>query len=428
MKTISEPARSTPVTGEFDVLVCGAGPAGFAAAVCAAREGARTCLVEQTGLVGGVATSGSMSHWTGNTRGGFYEELLDRSCDSARPEMRQVINPDRLQQTMLDMLAEVGVELRLYTFTVCPVMENGAVAGAITESKSGREAILAKAVIDATGDGDLAARAGAAFQIGREGDGVMQPMTLMFKIGGVDFDKAIFPGSFESLVDVPAGEIQSLGRANLPAPAGHVLLYKSTLPGIVTVNMTNMTSVDGTKAADLTKAHVLTHGQIDSIVAFLRKFAPGYENCYVISSAAQVGVRETRHFTGLYTLTEQDILEAKLFPDWCVTKAHFNFDIHNTVGAGLDANGCQHKFTQPKGYSIPYGCLVPEKLDGVLLAGRTISGTHKASSNFRVMPICANIGQAAGAAGAIAAARGIRLRDVPVADLQARLRAQGVSE
>lgn len=153
MKTISEPARLTPVTGEFDVLVCGAGPAGFAAAVCAAREGAKTCLVEQTGLVGGVATSGLMSHWTGNTRGGFYEELLDRSCDPAHPEMRQTINPDRLQQTMLDMLAEAGVELRLYTFTVGPVTENGTVAGAITESKSGREAVLAKAVVDATASG-----------------------------------------------------------------------------------------------------------------------------------------------------------------------------------------------------------------------------------------------------------------------------------
>jgi hypothetical protein len=119
-------------------------------------------------------------------------------------------------------------------------------------------------------------------------------------------------------------------------------------------------------------------------------------------------------------------MEAKVFPDWVVTRAHFNFDIHNTKGAGLDENGCQHKFSQPKGYTIPYGCFVPEKVDGLLFAGRIISGTHKAHSNFRVMPICANMGQSVGVAAAIVVKRGIAVRDVPVADIQARLIELGV--
>jgi hypothetical protein len=137
-------------------------------------------------------------------------------------------------------------------------------------------------------------------------------------------------------------------------------------------------------------------------------------------------VRETRHFRGVSTITEDDILAARVFDDWVVTKAHFNFDIHNVEGAGLDAHGCQRHFTQRAGYTIPYGCLVPETLDGLLLAGRSISGTHKACSNFRAMPICANIGQAAGVAAALAARAGVQPRAVPVADIQAELRRQGV--
>lgn len=424
MKTYTEPQQEIPVAGEYDVIVTGAGPAGFAAALCAARQGAKTCIVEQTAGIGGVATTGLMSHWTGKTKGGVYEEILDRSVED--PSKRYTINPETLQTILLEMLEEANVEIRLYTFAAKPIMDGNKIIGLITESKSGREALMCKVLIDASGDGDIAARSGAEYYIGREGDGVMQPMTLMFKVAGVDTSKAIFPPSFETTVQVPAGEIQSLARENLPAPAGHVLLYPTTLPGVVTCNMTNIINVDGTKATDLTKAQITCRKQMSKIVDFLRKYAPGYENCYIISSASQIGVRETRHFKGLQTITEDDITEAKVFPDWVVTKAHFNFDIHNTKGAGLDDNGCQKHFTQEKGYTIPYGCFVPEKIDGLLLAGRLISGTHKAHSNFRVMPICANMGQAVGIAAALACKQNIQPREVNVSDIQDVLKTQGV--
>ncbi|MBR4675166.1 MAG: FAD-dependent oxidoreductase [Victivallales bacterium] len=425
MKSIQE-TFTTPIVGEYDVLVAGAGPAGVAAAVSAGRLGVKVCLVEQSGIVGGVATSGMMSHWTGNTRGGIYEEILDRSQEPDKPQMRRFINTERLENVLLDMLDEAHVELRLYSFVASPLMEAGAVAGLIIESKAGRQGLSAKVVVDATGDGDVAVRAGAAYTLGREGDGAMQPMTLMFRLGGVDTSRAILPGSFETTVKVPDGEIQALARAELPPPAGHVLLYPSLLPGVVTVNMTNCTGVDGTEAQDLTRATVLCRRQLDAIVAFLRRHAPGYEHCYLLTSAAQIGVRETRHFKGVYTLTGEDILAARVFPDWVVTKAHFNFDIHNVKGAGLDANGCQHGFPQARGYTIPYGCLVPEKLDGLLLAGRCISGTHQAHSNFRVMPICANIGQAAGIAAALSAQKGVLPRDLPVSEIQTELHKCGI--
>jgi hypothetical protein len=421
-KYIKEAEKQIPVVGEYDVLVAGGGPAGFSAAVIAARQGVSVCLIEQCAGVGGVATSGLMSHWTGGTKGGFYEEILDRSGE----KMRQTIHPDKLHGVMLEMLLEAGVEIRLYTFAVAPIMEGDKITGIITESKSGRQALLAKVVIDATGDGDIAARAGAEFQLGRESDSAMQPMTLMFKVGGVDTDRAIFPPSFETRINVPTGEIQELARQILPHPAGHVLLYRTSLPGVVTCNMTNVINVDGTKAEDLTAAQIVCRQQIPLIVKFLREHAPGYENCYLLNAGAQIGVRETRHFLGLSTITEEDIETARVFPDWVVTKAHFNFDIHNIKGPGLDEHGAQHNFKQPKGYTIPYGCLVPVKIDGLLLAGRIISGTHKAHSNFRVMPICANIGQAAGTAAALAVKSDVLPRNVPVADIQKQLKLQGV--
>lgn len=428
-----EKARTIPVAAQVDVLVLGAGPAGVAAAISAAREGASTMLVEQTGDVGGIATAGLMSHWTGNTQGGIYEEILDRSADlrtdadyGFNGSPRQIINPERLKTVLLEMLEEAGVQLLLYTFVSAPIMQSETqVGGAIVENKTGRQAILAKVVIDCTGDGDLAARSGAAYIKGRETDGSMQPVTIMFKVGGVDYTRAVFPGKFEDYIQIPAGEIQALGKAALPFPAGHVLLYRTSLPGVVTCNMTNCIGIDGTKTEDLVRATRVCRSQMDSIVQFLRSTVPGYENCYILSSASLIGVRETRHFKGVKTITEEDIRASRVFDDWAVTYASFNFDVHNMSGNGLDATGAQDAFTATY-YTIPYGCLVPETINGLLLAGRDISGTHMAHANYRVMPICANMGQAAGIAAAICAKNDIQPREVDVTLLQKRLLENGV--
>ncbi len=422
MQNYKEDGREIPVSYNVDVLVCGSGPAGIAAALAAARSGCRTMIIESMGDVGGISTSGLMSHWTGRAYSPIYHEILKRSAEKNEGKLKNqltiTIDPEKLKTLYLDMLTESGANILLYTFASGVIVENNTVKGVIIENKTGRSAILAKVIIDATGDGDIAYKAGAQYIKGRESDGKMQPCTIMFKVGGVDYSKAVFPGSFETLVPTEKGELQTLGKEIIGHPAGHVLLYKSTLPGVVTCNMTNCIDIDGTKTEDLTQATLVCRRQIEKIISFLREYAPGYENCFCISSASLMGIRETRHFKGVYTLTEDDILRARQFPDWIVRDAHFNFDIHNIEGAGLDKNGVQHKFTQKNGYTIPYGCLIPEKLDGVLLAGRCISGTHKAHSNYRVMPICVGMGEGAGYAAAIAVKKGILPREVEASDIQ----------
>jgi len=405
-----------------DVLVVGSGPSGFSAAYTSAKNGANVIIVEQNGDIGGISTSGLMSHWTGSCGSPVFHEILKRSAakndGDKKDKITKYIDPEKLKTLYLEMLSEVNVKIMLYTFACDVIMDGDCLKGVTVVNKSGMTDIYADVIIDASGDGDVAYKCGAEYFKGRESDGKMQPVTIMFKVGGVDYDRAVLPGSFETLVETEKGELQDLASKILTPPAGHVLLYKSTLPGIVTCNMTNCIDIDGTDADDLTKATIICRNQMEEIVKFLREYAPGYENCFIISSASLIGIRETRHFKGEYVLNEEDILNARVFDDYVVKDAYFNFDVHNITGAGLDKTGIQQKFGQKHGYTIPYRSLLPERIENLLLCGRNISGTHMAHSNFRAMPICAGIGEAAGAAAAAAVKNGISVRKVNADDIR----------
>lgn len=410
-----------PIWRSVDVLVLGAGVAGCAAAIMAARLGARTLVIDSQSMAGGMSTTGLMSHFTGTVTSRLYDEVL---CDMAAKNggaRTAVIDPENLKLTYIEMLESAGAELLLYTMACEPLMDGDMIYGVTIQNKDGRQVVRAKVVIDSTGDGDIAARAGAEYVLGRERDGAMQPATLMFKVGGVDKRKAVLPGSFETLVHTERGELQALAKSLLPHPAGHVLLYDTTLPGIITCNMTNAINIDGTSAQSLTEAEIICRKQIPEIVKFLREYVPGFEGCFVVSTASLIGIRETRHFKGLYTLSDADILNMRVFEDWVVRDAQFNFDVHNITGASLDKTGVQAKFPRGVKYTIPYRCLIPEKIRGMLLAGRNISGSHMAHSNYRAMPICLAIGEGAGIAAALAIEKGIDVRDVSALDIQAHL-------
>lgn len=419
-------AEAPLCVAKADVLVCGGGPAGIGAALQAAEMGMRVIVLEMGGCLGGIATAGMMSHWGGRSSSKFLPRLTERSRqidlgyswrDENRPGKYAI--PHDLQMIALEeMMSEAGVEILYYTMVTCAVMDGRRIVGVVVHNKSGEGFIRAKCVIDATGDGDVAASAGVPFRKGRETDGKMQPCTLMFKIGGVDYSRAEFPKSFEATVETKKGELQALAKKLLPFPAGHVLLYRQPEPGTVCVNMTNAIGIDGTDAKSITEGMRICRSQIMPILKFLREYVPGYENCWLMSSGSLLGIRETRHFEGMSSLTAEDILEAKVFDNWVVRRAYFNFDVHNMTGASLDKTGVQKYFTQSGDYTIPYGCLLPQEVEGLLLSGRNISGSHLAHSNFRIMSVCMALGEAAGAAAALSIRDGTRLRDVDAKAIQ----------
>ena len=428
MNYIEEKSRKIPVIASVDVLVAGAGPAGIGAALMAAREGVSVMLLEMEGCLGGVATAGMMSHWGGSSSSKILGEIYDR-CEEIQREIEfDMVQKDcgrntiyhEVQKIALDrMMQDAGVRVLFYTKAVDATVVDGRIVGVTVENKSGRGYIEAKRVVDATGDGDVAAYAGVPYIKGRESDGRMQPATLMFKVGGVAPD-GVIPGSFETLVPTEKGELQALAKEILPHPAGHVLLYRNTTPGTVVCNMTNAIEIDGTDAESVTRGLMTCRSQIPHIIKFLREYVPGYENCWLMGSASLLGIRETRHFEGLQTLTKEDILEARLYENWVVRRGHFNFDVHNLTGASLDKTGVQKHFTQKGEYSIPYGCLLPRNVEGLLLSGRNISGSHMAHSNFRIMSVCIAIGEAAGLAAALSIKENVALRDLDVKKIQGK--------
>lgn len=427
-KILYNDVSSLPMIADVDVLVCGGGPAGIGAALRAARCGASTMIIDMNGCLGGIATAGMMSHWGGRSSSKILLEILDRSheidlgytcIESNEPGKRNGI-PHDLQMIVLEqMMDEAGVRILYYTMVCDAVLEGDRIIGVTVQNKSGKGFVRAKCVVDATGDGDVAASAGVPFVKGRETDGKMQPCTLMFKIGGVDYDRAVFPGSFETLVPTEKGELQALGSKLLPFPAGHVLLYRQPEPNTVCVNMTNAIGIDGTDAQSVTEGIKTCRSQILPIIRFLREYVPGYEKCWLMGSASLLGIRETRHFEGISSLAADDILSARYHEDWVVRRAFFNFDVHNLTGASLDKTGIQKEWKQKGTYTIPYGCLLPKNVEGLLLSGRNISGSHLAHSNFRIMSVCIALGEAAGSAAALAVKQNKRLREVDVSEIQA---------
>ncbi len=412
---------------EVEVLVCGAGPAGVSAALRSAELGVKTMIVEMEDCLGGVMTAGMMSHFTGRSSSKVMLEVFRRNQEKCKTfgwaeenhPWLHAIHHESYKILLEEMMKEKNVEILYYTMVVDSIVENGKIKGVIIQNKTGRSVIYAKCVIDATGDGDVAYYAGVPFFKGREEDGKMQPATLMFKIGGVDYKRAVFPQSFEETVETPKGELQALAKKLLPFPAGHVLLYPQPTEGTVCVNMTNCIDIDGTKAEDMTKGIMVCRSQIEAIINFLHEYVPGYEKCWLMSSGSLLGIRETRHFKGLSTLSAQDIVTAKEYDTWVVKRAFFNFDVHNMTGASLDKEGVQKNWKQDKDYTIPYGCLLPENVDGLLLSGRNISGSHLASSNYRVMPICMAIGEATGVAAGLMVKHGLSsLQEVSIKEIQ----------
>lgn len=449
-KKVAEPAREIPVRTEVDVLVVGGGPSGIMAALAAAEDGLRVMLLESRSFVGGNMTIGLPILGFLGQKGnqiikGLPQQLIDRlKAVQASSEHRPcplhmsltLVEPEAVKTVALQMLVEKGVEVLFYSFCAGVVMQGDELKGVIIESKAGREALLAKTIVDCTGDADVAYRAGVPCEYGNEEGGV-QPPTLMFCLGGVDTEKlrtsvAEEPRTY--LTDfIPAeyfgqnNQFVLVGMRNLVKKAqedGLTLTTERTIlitglrKGEVWVNMTRVNGVNGTDPGSLSYGEVEGRKQIHDIQQYLINYVPGFENAYFLKTAPFLGIRETRRIQGQYTMTRDDIMACRLFED-AIAVASYPLDIHHPQGGGCTLEWCGDC------YDIPYRSLVPEKIKNLLVAGRCISTTHEAMSAIRVMAPCMAMGEAAGRAAKMAVRQGIQPADINVKELQQELLQKG---
>ncbi len=426
-------AKSLPVAAEVDVLVVGGGPAGVGAAFSAARAGAKTLIIEQFNCLGGVATAGGHGHiclysaWgDGEQRvvGGIPFEMARRVTEAGygvHDNAKTDFEVEGMKLVLEEMAEECGCGLLYHTFFCDALVEGGGVSGAVIQNKSGRQVIRAARTIDCTGDGDVAAAAGCDYETGDEETGLCQPVTLMFTIGGVDWERVKAWRTDFNMVHVWK-EAQENGDMRPFQSRIMGFWWTPTRPDWVGINFTHVNDVDATSAKDLTRATIEGRKQAYESIDVFRKYVPGMETCHMVSTPNTVGLRESRRVRGEYTLTREDVMGAAKFED-SIGWGSFFIDIHNTKGPGMD----DKTWRPPEGfkYQIPYRILVPKGMEGLLVAGRCASCDHGALGSLRVMPQCGVMGQAAGTAAAISLRGKVPPRAVNVKQLQEELKSAG---
>ncbi len=460
-RSISEttlPPRTAKVLPETDVLVVGGGPSGLGAALGAAEAGAKVLLAEQYGFLGGSATAGLVitmaSYYTSSniplkkTRdltlfptdhglgkpiiGGVWQKLVERLVSangayapSAFTGFMVPFDPEVFKLVALEMLNGAGVDLLFHAFASGVTMSGDAVSGVVFESKSGPIVARAKVVIDCSGDGDVAAFAGAPFEVGRSKDRMVQPMTLMFLLEGFVFER--FKNYVEAHPDQWHG-VQGLAgllqyaakKGELKVPRENILLFGNVRPNRVLVNSTRVLDTLGTDVWDLTRAELEARRQVAELTRFFRKHVPGFEKAYVAQSGITTCVRESRRIMGEYLLTAKDVLDARRFED-AIALGSYPIDLHSPTGKGT----ILQKIKPGSAYSIPLRCLIPQEVENLLVGGRCISGTHVANASYRTMPICCATGQAAGVCASAAVKGNIKPRLVDFRVVQKELLRQG---
>ena len=439
---------------ETDVLVVGGGPAGFAAAVSSARNGADTILVERFSTLGGMSTTGLvgpiMCSFDNDAEEQLSKGVFDELCIRAEKK-GGAIHPSKVAaftthtsfyrrghnnttpflahvfaRVMDEMCMEAGVRIFFNTQFVNTITENNRIKTVILSNKAGLVAVNAKFIIDCTGDADVAARSGVETWFGdKDGDGTAQPASLQFEVDGIDREKYIealepdfdeldnnFRNCFWRLVD----KARENGEWDLPR--NELGAYETNIPGRFKINTTRIIGVDSTDPEQVSAALLEGRRQIEEVFNFIRKYVPGGENAQICGVADQLGVRESRHIVGRYQMTADDVLNRAVFDD-SIMSYGYSVDIH------AHGSGSGEFKTVDKYYNIPYRSLVPLGCDNLLVAGRAICGSSYAAASYRCMSSCMTMGQAAGTACAMNKDFPGAIGDIDVKALQRQLIKQG---
>jgi hypothetical protein len=428
-----------------DVCVVGGGMAGTSAAISSGRLGVETLLVEQYEFLGGTATAGMvMPFMTNRARGrdlvkGIFADIVAQlqarnaaRRDASRPGVIY-FDKEQLKYVLNEMVIGAGCKLMLHSWAERPLVKDAFCEGIVVDNKSGRLAIVAKVVVDTTGDGDIAAGAGCPYEIGRGYDQYTQSMTLLFRMGGVNEQVAFAEQGRRT--DRPGGTVpadylfadifrKAVQEGRFPAdiPVNTIYFDKTLQRGVVSVNATRAFEIDATNVADLTYASVETRRQAIFLADFLIENIPGFSNAYLQETGVQVGIRESRRIEGEYQLSGTDVLEGRTFPD-VIARGAYGIDIHCADYSGGGVVGLQ--LEEGASYDIPYRCLVPLGVENLLLGGRCISVSHIALGSVRIMPVASGTGHAAGAAAALCVLRNVTPRELAYPDLRDALISQG---
>lgn len=397
---------------KYNLIVVGGGFTGCAAAISAAREGLKVLLIEKGNAMGGAAAQCMvmpyMPYWTmvnGEKfflSSGVFEEINERLMAYEAYDGSSIFNDEFLKIVLNDMLLDAGVDIIFHTMLVGAMQEDGIVKSIQVANKAGLMTLEADYFVDATGDANLAHFAGFAYQLGREEDNLCQPLTLCFRIGGVDTDHLD-----RAKINRLYKEFKAQGK--IQNPREDVLIFSTLIDGMVHMNTTRVVKLNPTDPFEFSKAEIEARKQILEIFEFLKNNIEEFKNSELLSSAPEIGVRESRMIQGEYWLTGEELKTCPKFKD-SIALGNYDMDIHSPDGEGTS----HYFFKQGEYYSIPYRCLIPKGAKNLLVGGRCISADHYAQASIRIMPIVCNLGQAAGTAIAVAHQEQSDVKDINI--------------